>query len=246
MMSILSAWSAAIELPQLTSTVSILAPSVAAIALPIEMPRPDDHSPVFGSLENQGGAWVTPTRKVPRFLTSSSVPSARAANGIASRPPPAASTVMSERRLMVMSHPFVFPDAGILRFAPHSNGKKGLIRLVAQELAGHGDLHAVALLVGLALHGHVEVDGAHDAVAELLLDQLLPGGAIDLHQLVEAIDQRIGRRHLRQRAAIGHLLQEQRFFLAETEQLGGLGRLLLGHLHLAHAGGGDEDRKSVV
>src|SRR5471032_3433958 len=80
MMSILSAWSAAIELPQLTSTVSILVPSVSAIALPIEMPRPDDHSPVFGSLENQGGAWVTPTRKVPRFFTSSSVPSARSAN----------------------------------------------------------------------------------------------------------------------------------------------------------------------
>ena len=50
-----------------------------------------------------------------------------------------------------------------------------LIGFVAQELARQGDLHPIALLVGLALQGHVEVDGGHDAVAELLLDELLPG-----------------------------------------------------------------------
>jgi len=102
MMSILSPWSAAIELPQLTSTVSIFTPSLSAIALPIEMPSPDDHSPVFGSLENQGGACVTPTRKVPRFFEASSVPSARTANGMASTPEPAARIAINERRLTVM------------------------------------------------------------------------------------------------------------------------------------------------
>ena len=34
-----------------------------------------------------------------------------------------------------------------------------LIRLVAEELARHADLHPIALLVGLALQRHVEVDG---------------------------------------------------------------------------------------
>ncbi len=34
-------------------------------------------------------------------------------------------------------------------------------------------LDSVALRVGQALHGHVEVDRRHDAIAELLLDQLV-------------------------------------------------------------------------
>src|SRR5260370_17438575 len=79
---------------------------------------------------------------------------------------------------------------------PSTLPEKELVRLVPQELARHADPDPVALLVGLALHGHVEVDGAHDAVAELLLDQFLPGRAVDLHQLVEPGDQRIDRRHL--------------------------------------------------
>src|SRR6266545_5657857 len=135
-----------------------------------------------------------------------------------------------DRRLLTIWHGPARPGKGACR-------PIGSVGLVRQELARHGDLHPVALLVGLALHGHVEVDGAHDAVAELLLDELLPGRAVDLHQLVEAVDKRIGRRHLGQRAAIGHLLEEQGLLLAEAEQLGGLGRLLLGHLHLAHARG---------
>src|SRR5262245_51830590 len=39
------------------------------------------------------------------------------------------------------------------------------VSLVRQELPGHLDMHAVALLVGLARDVHVEVDRAHDAVA---------------------------------------------------------------------------------
>src|SRR5262252_1079695 len=77
------------------------------------------------------------------------------------------------------------------RERPGNGRPAGSILLIGQELAAHADAHAVAFLVGLPLDLHVEIDGAHDAVAELLLDQRLPGGAINLHQLVEAIDQRI-------------------------------------------------------
>src|SRR5665811_2140275 len=52
--------------------------------------------------------------------------------------------------------------------------------LERQELAGHADLDTVALRVRLAVDGHVEVDRRHDAVAEFLLDQRLPGQAVDL------------------------------------------------------------------
>src|SRR5690242_8162603 len=65
------------------------------------------------------------------------------------------------------------------------------VLLVGQELATHGQAHAVAFLVGLPLDRHVEIDGAHDPVAEFLVDERLPGRAVDLQQLVEAIDRRI-------------------------------------------------------
>src|SRR5262245_56441961 len=66
---------------------------------------------------------------------------------------------------------------------------------VRQELARHGDLHTITLRVRQPLHGEVEVDRGHDPVAEFFLDQGLPGRAVDHHQLVKAVDQRIGRRH---------------------------------------------------
>src|SRR5262249_57626973 len=56
---------------------------------------------------------------------------------------------------------------------------------VRQEFSRHRDLDAVALRVGQALERDVEIDRRHDAVAELLLDQLLPGGAVDHHQLLQ-------------------------------------------------------------
>src|SRR5690348_11759595 len=71
--SILLPCSAAMAVPQLTSTGSNLTLSAAAIALPIETPRPEFHSPLFGSFENHGGACVTPTRSTPRCLICESV-----------------------------------------------------------------------------------------------------------------------------------------------------------------------------
>ena len=41
--------------------------------------------------------------------------------------------------------------------------------LVGQELAAHRDLHPIALRIGDLLHTKIEVDGTHDAVAELLV-----------------------------------------------------------------------------
>src|SRR5215472_14590168 len=78
------------------------------------------------------------------------------------------------------------------------------VLLIWEEFAAQGQFDAVAFWVGLALDRHLEVDGAHDAVAKLLLDQFLPGRAIDLQELIEAVDHRVGRHRGRQRAAIGN------------------------------------------
>src|SRR3546814_8237945 len=98
MMSILLLCRAAMAVPQVTSTGSNFTPSALAIALPSETPTPDDHSPVFGSLEYHGGAWVTPTRRLPRCLICASVSaSARARRGAARvRPATAAARPRSE------------------------------------------------------------------------------------------------------------------------------------------------------
>ena len=45
--------------------------------------------------------------------------------------------------------------------------------LIGQELARHSDPDPITLGVRLALDIHVEVDGRHDAVAELLLVALI-------------------------------------------------------------------------
>ena len=50
------------------------------------------------------------------------------------------------------------------------------IRLVWQELAGQHHVDAVSVGVFFTLDIHGEIDGAHDAVTELLMDQLLDGG----------------------------------------------------------------------
>ena len=80
MMSILSAWSAAIALPQVTSTTSRSTPSVSAIARPTETPSPLQ-APDWGSLRYQGGAWVAPIRRLPRSLIASQVERSCAAAG---------------------------------------------------------------------------------------------------------------------------------------------------------------------
>src|SRR5215218_5307611 len=73
-----------------------------------------------------------------------------------------------------------FSDMGSLKIMP--------LPLVGQELALIGDPDAVALGVLDPFQIHLEVDGAHDAVAKLLMDQGLYSGAVDLRNFVYPVD----------------------------------------------------------
>ena len=95
-MSILLPCSAAIAVPHVTSTGSNLTPRSAAICLPSETPTPLAQSPDFGSFEYHGGACVTPTRSVPRFLISARVLSAACDQAAGARA--AAASASTERR----------------------------------------------------------------------------------------------------------------------------------------------------
>ena len=74
------------------------------------------------------------------------------------------------------------------------------ISLIRQELPAHHDLHPIPLGIGLPRKIHIEIDGAHDAVAEFLVDKGLEGGPINADQLVEAVDERIGGNRSGQRS----------------------------------------------
>ena len=65
--------------------------------------------------------------------------------------------------------------------------------LVGQEFAVQRDDHPVAAGIGFTPDVQAEVDRAHDAVAELLVDELLDRRAVDLEHLVEPVDRRVGR-----------------------------------------------------
>src|SRR5215208_8040347 len=60
--------------------------------------------------------------------------------------------------------------------------------LVGKELALVSDPDAVAFRMLDPLQVHPEVDCTHDAVSELLVDQSLYGGAVDLRNLVYPVD----------------------------------------------------------
>src|SRR6202795_607778 len=57
------------------------------------------------------------------------------------------------------------------------------VLLIFEKLSGHNDPHAVAIRVWLACQIEIEVNRAHDAVAEFLLDQRLKRRAIDLDDI---------------------------------------------------------------
>jgi hypothetical protein len=63
---------------------------------------------------------------------------------------------------------------------------------MGQELARHDDLYAVTFGVGLAADVEREINRAHNAVAELLMDQFLDRCPIDGDDLIPAVDQRVG------------------------------------------------------
>jgi hypothetical protein len=75
--------------------------------------------------------------------------------------------------------------------------------LVGQEFAIQRDDHPVAAGIGFAPDVRAEVDRTHDAIAELLVDELLDGRAVNLDHLIEPVDRRVGRHCRLQRPRVG-------------------------------------------
>src|SRR4051812_20228288 len=66
-----------------------------------------------------------------------------------------------------------------------------LLPLVGKELPVEGDHNAVTSRIGNALHIEAEVDGTHDPIAALFVNELLDRRAVDLQHLKEPVDGRI-------------------------------------------------------
>src|SRR5206468_3758657 len=81
--------------------------------------------------------------------------------------------------------------------------------LIRQELPIHRDDHPVAFGILLLLNVHLKVNGTHDTVAEHLVNDGLERGAVDLGDLVEAIDEGIGGNGLAHGALGGKLLESR-------------------------------------
>src|SRR5262249_20323572 len=115
---------------------------------------------------------------------------------------------------------------------------------VFQELSGHYDADAVAVRVGLPREIEVEIDRAHDAVAEFFVDQFLQGRTVYLHDLVEAVDGRISWNRRAERTTIRDL-GEKGFRLLEAPHLYSPVGGLLGQGHLAEQRGGGDERRDA-
>src|SRR5690606_29090019 len=110
--------------------------------------------------------------------------------------------------------------------------KRRAIAAVRQEFARQHHLHPIALRVRLSLDVHGEIDRTHDAIAELLMDELLDGRTVHADDLVPAIDQRVRGYRAGQRSLVRHNLQPGDGLVRQFEQLPqdlGL-RLVEGHL----------------
>ena len=70
---------------------------------------------------------------------------------------------------------------------------------------------------------HREIDGAHDAVADFFLDDLLQRHAVDLHDLIKSVDERIGRHYVAQALDQGlhPLLANRRIHPKRRAEFGG-------------------------
>src|SRR5690606_8687785 len=115
-----------------------------------------------------------------------------------------------------------------------------LIALVGEKLAGQQYLQPVPLRIRLALDIDGNVDGAHDPVTELLVNQLLDGGAVHADDFVPAVDEWISGHGGGQCTFVGHDLQPGHRLVGQFEQV--TQRLGLGLVegHLAQTAGGDK------
>jgi hypothetical protein len=89
----------------------------------------------------------------------------------------------------------------------------------------------LTLSMRVRLTCQVETDGALDTVTEFLMDQRLQGSAINLHDLVEAVDRWVGGDITAERAAHGNL-GEELLRLLHAECGSGLDGGLLRQRHL--------------
>jgi hypothetical protein len=80
--------------------------------------------------------------------------------------------------------------------------------LVRQELSVHRDDDAISLGILFLLHVQLEVNRAHDAVAEHLVDDRLEGCAVNPGDLAETLDERI-RGHCLVERSLGRKLLER-------------------------------------
>lgn len=72
----------------------------------------------------------------------------------------------------------------------HRSPKDRLPLIVGKEFAGHADLHAVPFRALDPFDDKIKINGAHDAIAELFMDQLFDRIAINVDDLEKAIDER--------------------------------------------------------
>ena len=97
--------------------------------------------------------------------------------------------------------------------------------LVGKKLAAHRHLDTIAGRVFDFVNVDREVDRTHDAIAEFLLNHILHRHSIDLHDLVEAVDQGIGRDDRVKRALGGiglQCFQDRRLQVQEAGERAGL------------------------
>src|SRR3954466_9827940 len=94
------------------------------------------------------------------------------------------------------------------------------------ELAVESDAHSGAGIRFASLEREVERDRAHDAVAEILVDQRLERRPVHLEDLVEAVDRRIGRRKRVERAPCRDLLEDCRCVVGQLEEAAHSGGML--------------------
>src|SRR3954451_12278202 len=90
--------------------------------------------------------------------------------------------------------------------------------VVRKELAVEHDANSRASIRFPPLEREIEGDRAHDAVAEVLVDQRLERRSVHLQDLVEAVDGRIRRRKRVERAACRDLLKHGGCVLGQLEQ----------------------------
>ena len=110
-----------------------------------------------------------------------------------------------------------------------------------QKFAAHRDLHAIAFRVVHFFDLHREIDRAHNAVAELFVDQFLDRLAIHQVDLVKTVKQRIFRNV--QNISFGwELLKDGRSLRWQPEKRDQFVRLFGGHAVLTKTHGGGPDR----